>query len=118
MEAVALGEGQLDPTMDDEELSFTSLARKAKHEVDLKTTLEDTAKVKARAAQRAADLESEGPIKEEEGKAKIEAEGSAETKKEGEAQTLSQAETSDAPKKDTATSSGNGESQDADNKKA
>jgi len=50
MEAVALGEGQLDPTMDDEELSFTSLARKAKHEVDLKTTLEDTAKVKARAA--------------------------------------------------------------------
>ena len=43
---------------DDDDLSFTSLAKKAKDTVDLKRTLEETAKAKSREAKKASSEEA------------------------------------------------------------
>lgn len=63
------------------------MAKQARAQVDLKRTLEDTAKVKARAEKRDAEIKAEAPVKEEAAKT------------EGKPQP-SQAESKDEPKKD------------------
>lgn len=90
-EAVALGD---DTVADDEDLSFTSLAKKARSQVDLKRTIDDTAEAKARAEKRAAELSTDSQPKEETNAKEEDA--SAEPKKQ-----LSQTEaTADSTKQD------------------